>query len=1708
MAPKYSCRFVLVLSAALLLCTWCGVVQAHNGSVAMAVPVAGIVIDGDFADWPEGMRYYPIARFGYGDAFLGEDDLRAGFRLGYEDGTGKLYLAVEVEDDEITLEPESRDQDGCEVYLDWVHGDRESPARMYSVIGERRQMRNESGRLLPWEGVELGVSRTGNTIRYEWGIEIRGVAGEAVQLDPGKSLGLDVVVRDQDGPRWRTWVFWGAGTRKRKLPERRGDVVLLPAKGETGRLQGQLHGEEMGHPPKIRSLISEVLWVRPGVDPDGGYSVELPTGEYAIEVLGEKVRVEVRENSVSEVVLSLLQRHEGSEDTGGAREQNAGPGTRRQEWHMLGIPDGLPSLSVRDMVQDQNGRLWLATGSGVVRFDGSRFTTFTTADGLAHDDVRAVLFDREGDLWLATRGGVSRFDGERFTTFTEADGLASNEVRALFQDTEGNLLLGTAGGVSQFNRKMFSRFELEDGLSDGHLLDWFQDRDGTIWMARSGGLSRFDGEQWEILDEEKGFPDQRVNAIYQDSTGAIWFGGEGVIRYDGLDFAVVAGKDLLKENDIGEIWRIFAGKDGHLWFAWQGGICRIDGGHLVHFPFDQNLHDWWGESESIGVDRAGNEWLLDGDLKIVRFDGREYATLDEVTGLSLGECRIVFADREGDLWFGTDRGAVRWDGKNWERFTTDDGLAGNKIQGILQDRKGDLWFTFYMSGTSRFDGREFTSFAKQDGLPSNAVSDVFRDSRGDVWISTFRGVSRYRGGQLTTFTAREGLLHYAPAVREDREGNLWFDTTFYNGRVFRRYGAEQGFADDHDGLKVIQDEDGFLWFHRRWDGGDVYRYNGAQFVDFAPAAALQDVRANAFWQEVGGVLWVGSDRGACRRDGEEMDCLNEGDGLPHGRVQTLVQDNRGRLWIGTEGGLVRRDGDKFIHIDELAGQSVQALFPGSGEEMWIGADGGLFRYDGARLVAVAPKDEPGGSAVQSIFQDREENLWVGTQGSGISRFDGGQFATFAAEGRERSEVLNGLVDSREHLWFATAQGSVLHHDGVRLSNQEIGEDILCMAEGDSGSVWLGTRDGVNRLEGNDIRRWTRADGLADDQVRAVYQDRGGILWFGTARGVSRYDGEQFANFTAADGLADDAVRVIRQDRDGNLWFGAESGGISRFDGERFENFQLGYYTVSQGLVHAGVRDIFQDSRGRMWFATAGGGVSRYDSTGLTTFTTADGLAHDVVTGMLEDDRGRMWSATAGGGVSRYDSTGLVTLTTADGLAHDEVTCIARDREGHLWFGTRGGGVSQYDGLVFQNLLQRDGLAHDVVSAIVPDSRGDIWFATRGGITRYRPQRTPPRVSIVDVNRQGAISEISMPSSREFLSIALEGISFKTRPEQMAFAYRLEGLEQDWNYTYKGQVEYTNLPVGEYVFSAKVVDRDLNYSPEVRVQVTVHPPYAQMGIAGGLGLALVGLIVVSGYALRRRRELRQAQRALIEGLEKELQTAHEMQMALMPKEQPSIEGLDIAGRCQPATHVGGDIFQYFDHRAGRMAVSLADVTGHAMEAAVPVMVFSGILKTEMQYDRRMEDLFVSLNRSLHGTLEKRTFICLVMGEIDISSGFLRMANSGCPYPFHYRAAAGKVVEVELNAYPLGINPDSIYPVAEVQLERGDYVVFCSDGIVEADNPEKELFGFGQLAETIGLGCQQGLSAEGLIEQIFAVVQNFAGEAPQGDDQTVVVVRRAG
>jgi signal transduction histidine kinase/ligand-binding sensor domain-containing protein/CheY-like chemotaxis protein len=757
----------------------------------------------------------------------------------------------------------------------------------------------------------------------------------------------------------------------------------------------------------------------------------------------------------------------------------------------------------------------------------------------------------------------------------------------------------------------------------------------------------------------------------------------------------------------------------------------------------------------------------------------------------------------------------------WHSLGVPEGFPTGAVLDMEQDRTGNLWIASDVAGAVRYDGQNWTIFKKENGSDYQSFSSVMEDRRGDLWFGS--GWSGYMFGG--------GVSHY-------------------NGRSWITFGERDGLADETV-WSIIEDRRGKIWFGTQ---KGLSRYDGEQFVSFTTEDGLVHSAVNAVLEDRTGDIWLGTQGGVSRYDGKQFVSFTTEDGLAHNGVKALLEDRVGNLWFGTLGGLSRYDGQKFKTFtvdDGLIGNAVLSLTEDQEGYLWIGTWNGVSRFDGKNFDTFTAEDGLAHNIVSSIVEDAEGNLWFGTgalltdmdrwqtsDGDGISRYDGSWSRLFADENIQVREMLE---DQQGNLWLITGHWSA--SDSGRLS----------------------------RYDGVRLEEFTTEDGLVHDVVQTILEDRAGNLWIGTLGGVSRYDGKGFTTFTTEDGLVHDVVHSIFEDRAGNLWFGAGSygsGGVSRYDGEKFTSFTqedgLGD-RVGDVMSDQIVTSIIEDRRGRIWFSTSGGGVSFYDGEGFTTLGPEDGLEGDRVIGMMTDSRGDIWIGTPGGLICYSGGKVTTFFTTEHGLSHNIVTSGLEDQRGHLWFGTWGGGVSRYDGVVFQNILRQDGLPSNKVGDLLQRANGDILIATERGVVRYRPGSEPPPVAITEVmaeGRYGSVSEISIPSSQKYIAFEFRGTSFKARPEQMLYLYRLEGYQDEWRQTREIRVEYTGLPRGDYVFEVKAVDRDLNYSETpAAVRVQVHLPYERLGLWSALGLAVLLIVWQGGRVVRRDRRLERQNREL-------------------------------------------------------------------------------------------------------------------------------------------------------------------------------------------------------------------------------------------------------
>ena len=261
--------------------------------------------------------------------------------------------------------------------------------------------------------------------------------------------------------------------------------------------------------------------------------------------------------------------------------------------------------------------------------------------------------------------------------------------------------------------------------------------------------------------------------------------------------------------------------------------------------------------------------------------------------------------------------------------------------------------------------------------------------------------------------------------------------------------------------------------------------------------------------------------------------------------------------------------------------------------------------------------------------------------------------------------------------------------------------------------------------------FTSRDGLCDNTVSAIVEDKAGQLWFGTAKGVCRYDGHAFTDMSQQAGLCANAsgcavdVNCILEDKAGTFWFGTNGWGLYRYQPA---GNAVTHFTPKDGLGSAAVQCLLEDAAGTLWVGERAGGVCQYQAaTGRFAAVNGKGCFSSQMMGIIEAKTGHLWFANLYEGLCRYapKTGGFAHFTPANGLCFSTVTCLYEDTTGALWFGsdrgsagTSGGSLCRYDGQSFTSFGAQDGLSNFAVWAIVEDQAGNLWVGTRGHLYRY------------------------------------------------------------------------------------------------------------------------------------------------------------------------------------------------------------------------------------------------------------------------------------------------------------------------------------------------------------------------------------------------------
>src|SRR5258708_4189828 len=430
--------------------------------------------------------------------------------------------------------------------------------------------------------------------------------------------------------------------------------------------------------------------------------------------------------------------------------------------------DGLPSSVVHDIVQTQDGFLWLTVGGDwLIRFDGRHFTD------ISFPRARILAIAPDGDLWVGTDAGLERIAATTLNQFGRLPGTPyhpgpgkGSRIICLRFNRSGILWVGTGDGLYRFERGGFSSviprlaiYRIEE-TSNGHLL-----------VITSEGFMEWDGERAVPHPEvavQLGVKTDEVFHVLEDSRGVTWFcTRNGVARRTGGSI-----EKLSPYGPKGHVaFRAYEDPQGNVWFATAEGLFRATATGLELAVPGMNVRYMYG-------DRDGDLWIGTNGDGLFRFKDRAVRIFTTADGLPNNVVMTVLVSREGSLWTGANCGGLsRFDGRRFRTYSEKDGLRNSCVYALAEDASHDLWIGTFGGGVFRFRDGRFTQYSKAQGLASNIVTGIVPARDGSLWIATPEAVSRVRDGQVRNYTTADGLSsNHAINLYEDRSGNIWAGT--------------------------------------------------------------------------------------------------------------------------------------------------------------------------------------------------------------------------------------------------------------------------------------------------------------------------------------------------------------------------------------------------------------------------------------------------------------------------------------------------------------------------------------------------------------------------------------------------------------------------------------------------------------------------------------------------------------------------------------------------------------------------------------------------------------------------------------------------------------------------------------------------------------------------------------------------------------------
>lgn len=527
------------------------------------------------------------------------------------------------------------------------------------------------------------------------------------------------------------------------------------------------------------------------------------------------------------------------------------------------------------------------------------------------------------------------------------------------------------------------------------------------------------------------------------------------------------------------------------------------------------------------------------------------------------------------------------------------GAPSKTITAILQTSSGYLWLGTY-DGLVRYDGVDFVPMDRstRSQWHDDGVTCLYQAPGGVLWIGHSRGgVSSYFEGRFTYQPPPASeRFDKIQALAGDEQDRIWAMTS---GGVLRCLdnGAEipaRG-PDSAQFLSMTRSADGHLWLTRAYH---LYELENGRLYEVpwtAGGPGLQ--RVQYVTARRGGGLWVVVENVLYSRDRDGRVSRIARLEMPFCAISSITEVPGKLLLIGSpdEGVLAVDAADPerqhwYCRRTGWVTDCVLTLADDREGGVWLGSDGaGFFKLRVDAVRSVVPPDHWRGRSVLTVAPARDGGFWIGTEGAGLyHRTADGRWSNFdLQDGMQNAYVWSIYEDPERTVWIGNWMGmDVLRggHITAAPGSADLPAPINTIVPARGGGLWIGGMRGLVHYDEGRIR-WVEPAGRRTLlHVKSVLEDPDGTLWVACdGEGLGRVRGGVVVRYTTSDGLSSDYLKGLYRDRDGALWMGTEGGGLDRLKDGRFSAI-----LPSNGLPNATVSQIEDDGRGFLWMSTRAG----------------------------------------------------------------------------------------------------------------------------------------------------------------------------------------------------------------------------------------------------------------------------------------------------------------------------------------------------------------------------------------------------------------------------------------------------------------------------------------------------------------------------------------